>query len=531
MKENHQLPISNKQLCPLPLFDTMLTIKKIKLTDKKKQDFAEDDFDAARTFLKEYDGNQATFNSYRREIERLLQWSWLIERKSILQLRRDNIESYIQFCKNPPVEWIGIAKVARFIDKDGARVQNPAWRPFVVTISKTAVKNGKSPNTKQYELSEKSIREIFAILSSFYNFLIQESYTEINPLLQIRQKSKFFRKRQGHAPIRRLTELQWDTVIEIAQSLADAAPHKYERTLFILSALYSMYLRISELVASARWLPKMCDFHRDHDGHWWFTTVGKGNKERQIAVSDSMLAALKRWRKYLGCNTVLPSVDEKDPLIPKDRGEGAITSTNQIRNIVQYCFDQAIIRLFEDGFKEEAKGLQSATVHWLRHTGISDDVKRRPREHVRDDAGHSSSVTTDKYIDVDSRERHASAKKKLINKDDIVEIKNIHIKTSKVKKNINTIYLSLWLVIENNSKWVRGKKKVREDIEHHILSEYNMRKLGKDSNDYEISIDYKTEEELENTIRSIYSQMQWKADMRNCQLEVDIRDKNSERAW
>ena len=51
-------------------------------------------------------------------------------------------------------------------------------------------------------------------------------------------------------------------------------------------------------------------------------------------------------------------------------------------------------------------------VHWLRHTGISDDVKRRPKEHVRDDAGHSSSATTDRYIDIEKRERHASAKKK-----------------------------------------------------------------------------------------------------------------------
>ncbi len=55
-----------------------------------------------------------------------------------------------------------------------------------------------------------------------------------------------------------------------------------------------------------------------------------------------------------------------------------------------------------------------ATVHWLRHTGISDDVKHRPREHVRDDAGHSSSAITDKYIDIELRARHQSAKEKLI---------------------------------------------------------------------------------------------------------------------
>lgn len=403
---------------PLPIFDTMANIKKATLPISIKLEFVKNDFDAAATFLKEYADNQATFNSYRREIERLLQWSWIIQNKSIFKLNRDDITSYIAFCKKPPISWIGVAKVHRFIEQNGERQPNPKWRPFVATISKVAVKKGKTPNKHHYELSEKALREIFSILGSFYNFLIRENITEINPLLQMRQKSKYFRKRQGHAPIRRLTELQWDTVIETAEQLADAEPKKYERTLFIMSALYSMYLRISELAASERWLPKMSDFRRDHNRNWWFTTVGKGNKERVIAVSDSMLSALKRWRKYLGCNTLLPTADEQEPLVPKDRGKGAITSTNQIRNIVQYCFDKAIIRLQEDGFKEEAKGLQSATVHWLRHTGISDDVKRRPREHVRDDAGHASSVTTDKYIDVDLRERHASAKRKLINRDD-----------------------------------------------------------------------------------------------------------------
>ena len=79
---------------------------------------------------------------------------------------------------------------------------------------------------------------------------------------------------------------------------------------------------------------------------------------------------------------------------------------------MQNCFDQAIIKLKKDDFIEEADSLLEATVHWLRHTGISDDVKIRPREHVRDDAGHSSSAITDKYIDIELNERHRSAWKK-----------------------------------------------------------------------------------------------------------------------
>lgn len=63
---------------------------------------------------------------------------------------------------------------------------------------------------------------------------------------------------------------------------------------------------------------------------------------------------------------------------------------------------------------DDADFLMTATVHWLRHTGISDDVKHRPREHVRDDAGHSSSAITDRYIDIELKERNASAKAKKI---------------------------------------------------------------------------------------------------------------------
>jgi len=400
---------------PMAIFDTMENIKKVAFPSNIKLAFANDDFELARNFLREYDGSQATFNSYRREVERLLQWAWLIQEKSILQLSRLDLEEYLNFCKKPPLYWISTAKVPRFIEQNGLRTPNPAWRPFVVTVSKVAMRKGINPDPKAYLFSDRAFKEIFAVLSSFYNYLIIEGSTEINPLLQIRQKSRFLRKTQDTPPIRRLTELQWDYVIETARQLASQNPKKHERTLFIMSALYGMYLRISELTAIPRWEPKMNHFYKDNDENWWFTTVGKGNKQRNITVSDAMLSSLKRWRKYLGI-AALPSPDDNSCLIPKSRGDGAISSTNQIRNIVQFCFDYTVNRMQVDGFEEEANNLQSATVHWLRHTGISDDVKIRPREHVRDDAGHSSSLTTDKYIDIDLRERHASGKKKLIDR-------------------------------------------------------------------------------------------------------------------
>lgn len=397
----------------LPLFDSLNHIHKNHDNVILPNNRFHNDFIYCLNFLKSYTGSEGTFNSYRRETERLLQWSWLIKNSSIDSLRRDDIEQYIHFCQNPPKSWISLKKVPRFIEKNGKRIPNDEWRPFVVTISKASRKNGHSVSIDQFKLSQGAVQEIFAILGTLFNFLIAEEYLVSNPVALIRQKSKFIRKRQNNAPIRRLSLIQWEAVLRAAETLAEDSPEKHERTRFILSLLFGMYLRISELAASDRWIPSMNDFSKDSNGHWWFTTVGKGNKERQIAVSDAMLESLTRWRLFLGL-TPLPSPSDNSPLLPKLRGNGPMSDTAPIRRIVQRCFDMAGEQLRIKGLAEEADNLSAATVHWLRHTGISEDVKIRPREHVRDDAGHSSSATTDRYIDIEKQARYQSARKKTI---------------------------------------------------------------------------------------------------------------------
>ena len=402
----------SKTIKLLPLFDTLEN------HDPKNTgtEFAyPNDYKQAAEFIYSYRGSRATFNAYRRELERLLQWCQHIAQKCLPDLKRQDIEKFIYFCQRPNASWIAEHKCDRFINKDGERVANANWRPFVLSISKAEFKAGKRPDKKDFTLSENAVKATFAILSSFFNYLIQEDYVTLNPVAQMRQKSKFIRKHQSQAPIRRLSELQWAYVIETAEMMADA-DITHERTLFMMNALYGMYLRISELASNDRWQPQMGHFFRDQDNHWWFKTVGKGNKERNITVSDAMLKALKRYRKSLDLSP-LPMVGESTPLLFKTRGHGPLKSTRHIRMIVQTCFDKALERMRKDGMQDDMQELKAATVHWLRHTGISDDVKHRPREHVRDDAGHGSSAITDRYIDIELRERHASGRKKTIKPD------------------------------------------------------------------------------------------------------------------
>ena len=121
-----------------------------------------------------------------------------------------------------------------------------------MSVSKTDVKNGVVSKKKQYKPSQAVIQSTFAVLSSFYDYLTEEQLIEFNPVALIRQRSKFVRKDHNAAVVRRITNLQWDFVIESAERMADDDPARHERSLFIMNCLFAMYLRISELVADER---------------------------------------------------------------------------------------------------------------------------------------------------------------------------------------------------------------------------------------------------------------------------------------
>ena len=82
----------------LPLFDTLDNITDtIEPNWNDAPAFWKTDYKNAVEFLISYNGSHATFNAYRRELERLLHWSWKVAQKSICDLRRADIESYLQF--------------------------------------------------------------------------------------------------------------------------------------------------------------------------------------------------------------------------------------------------------------------------------------------------------------------------------------------------------------------------------------------------------------------------------------------------
>ncbi|WP_425263830.1 tyrosine-type recombinase/integrase [Vibrio owensii] len=365
------------------------------------------------------------YKTYRSELTTFLYFCWDYEGIKIEDVDRRVMYRYMDFCAEPPAELIGYHNTAQFKEDKatGLRAPNPDWRLF----------RGKKVDSKPipYQLSSQASRTKLAILSAFFSFLIDAEYTERNPASMLLKKSRFKSKASNVDSedfTNIMSELQWSYVIGAAEAMADEKPSQHERSLFLMSLMYSCYLRISEISSRPGFSPVMSQFRQDpQTGVWsYYIPMSKGQKARSVAVSNDMLKALRRYRRFLGLSD-LPSPKEQTPLVTRIREakkgkETGIVNANlgirQVREIIYQVFSKAADMAMEDGMIHDSHSIREMSPHALRHTGISHDVNQneRPLTHVRDDAGHDSLDTTSKYIHTSRVERHQTARDKEIDR-------------------------------------------------------------------------------------------------------------------
>ena len=89
--------------------------------------------------------------------------------------------------------------------------------------------------------------------------------------------------------------------------------------------------------------------------------------------------------------------------------------------------------------------------------------------------------------------------------------------------------VTLRLAVVNNSKFVRGRKRAKENIERYCLEPYGMKRL--ESGHYELAISYRSDDELDKTVHDLLTGISQEADMRNCFIEADAWEEGTERRW
>jgi site-specific recombinase XerD len=347
---------------------------------------AKNDTEAISTFLNEFRESPLTYQSYAKEIERLLLWCIHVAKVNISSLRRNHLVEYQSFLKNPQPRkvWCG-PKVSRQL-KDG-RI-NPAWRPFGLG-----------------GLSATTLNKVVSILDSFFNYLVQTNYLTGNPLAIERRRKK--RNRNKPQIIDRYLEL--DEIHAVLNALSEY-PIKDEenqfqviRARYIILLLFYTGLRIAEAAQH-----RMGNFTQ-REGNWFIRVTGKGKKLREIPIPDELLTALAEFRLKVGLSSLQPQFREKTPLIPMQNMKQSI-STRRINQILKWAFNLGAAQ-FEPDHPRKASKLRSASAHWLRHSYVTylldSGVSLKA---AQENAGHSDIGTTMHYRHVAQTDRHAATR-------------------------------------------------------------------------------------------------------------------------
>jgi len=186
-----------------------------------------------------------------------------------------------------------------------------------------------------------------------------------------------------------------------------------------VSLLYYLGLRIHEVAKH-----HMRDF-KQYGHEWWIEIIGKGGGDpEKVPVHPVLLDRLMRFRTFSGLPP-LPAYHEDTHLLPKVRGDGAI-SDRMINTILKAVSNRAADRLkgtapatvstFDaQGQEFEAKPVHDprrGPAHWLRHTSATHQLAvgielRQVQQNLR----HKKLETTLIYSHVADSERHTAMKK------------------------------------------------------------------------------------------------------------------------
>lgn len=353
-----------------------------------------------------------TYDRFRNEIERFLLWSFLEKKKPIGELRKSDILDYADFCWQPPVTWIGLSNQERFKIENGYFTANENWRPYKIQVPKSQV--NKDIDKKKYRPSQQTLTSAFTAIIVFYNYLMGEEFCYGNPAQIAKKDCKHFISDAQVKEVKRLTGAQWQYMLDTAVEMANENA-LHERNLFIIAALKTLFLRISELSERPAWSPIMGHFWQDEDENWWLKVFGKGRKLRDTTVPIDFIPFLERYRLSRGLSFV-PASGENTVLVEKIRGQGGM-SARHLRRLVQETFDQAYLNMKQAQGEKKALKLKEASTHWLRHTGASMEIERgRGLKDLSEDLGHASMATTDTiYVQTENKKRAESGKKRSVN--------------------------------------------------------------------------------------------------------------------
>jgi integrase/recombinase XerD len=332
------------------------------------------DSEIAREFIEHGELSAKSIANTQKELYRFLTWCREEAGRSFHQLSVADLNTYKEFLKNPPADWISKTKWPR---------GDPRYRPFT------------GP------LSDASRRQAMIAVKGLLAFAEQTGYLRRNPARLV----KNVRAHNAGRITRYLTQgaigLALDTVSG-REAATPAALRQRERDRFLLVAFAHTGARLNEIVGA-----NMGAIYTEDAGRWWLDVMGKGNKPRRLPVPPEMLAAFRDYREAFG---LLPHTSRTDttPLVLSSRSRELTRITDEAASeALKAVFGAAALAAAATGDSDTASVLREASTHWLRHSMLTNHANNGVQlKTLQDTAGHANIATTAAYLHKSDHQRH-----------------------------------------------------------------------------------------------------------------------------
>lgn len=319
-----------------------------------------------------------TFESYRREAQRLLLWL----REHNLDFRRmrvEDVHAFFTHLHDPPAHWVRKSRKLR---------QGEKPLPTQVLVG---------------PMSTKSIARTRAILGWLFTYLQEAGYLQHN-VFRLSVELPVV-----HTPFARkyLDQDAWNWFWQWIRGLADRkefGPDEAARTRWVFALFYHTGLRIAEAAQA-----QMCHFVRQ-DKVWHLQVFGKGRKQAFVSVNTYLLRELTIYRQALGLPS-FPTPDDQTPLIASLH-EGRRLLPLGVRFIRKLITETARQAASECEDEHISAVLETLSPHTLRHTNATHRLLAGASlQTVQQELRHQSLRTTEIYAKATDEKRREDSEK------------------------------------------------------------------------------------------------------------------------
>ena len=250
-----------------------------------------------------FDGaSERHFRKYSVSLERILNWSFIVAKKSVFDWDQEDIQRYLDFVEVPDSSWVCSTSFSRFVSNKNEPYEkwpiNERWRPFKRKYSDGAV---MPPYWGELDKERTIILDFFLYL--FQRAAYPLAYLDANIVEKLRREIPTKRpprslRREYRKRLFKMNSFELDWIFEKATEFSEGK-WQYELVLFAMAIARYSNLPIKSLCRAANSAGLLSQFYRQSDE--WYFVIDSGAPTERICKLDAQIDSyIQRYLRYLG---------------------------------------------------------------------------------------------------------------------------------------------------------------------------------------------------------------------------------------